>query len=137
MMTDAEETDPRIKAMVGKVRGAVSGVAGAGGKPAGDQACILIQPEGVTVYDTQGLELWRMVVPIDPMETERQRAAREVWESYHCTDCGERVARGAMFCDVCKPYGFWHWLKYYSVLKWVLGGGMNVSRQGNGYRDEE
>lgn len=96
----------------------------------GLRAGVLIDQGGVTVFDTQGIDRFnlRTEAPVCvacgkpgncgcPM-AEKAREAYLRWERMHCSDCGTRVWEGAMFCRECRPYGFWHWLVYFSPMAW-------------------
>jgi hypothetical protein len=111
------------------------GMMGGPEKYSGMRAGMLIDPQGVTVFDTQGIDTFRMEMPACSScgtigrraadgngsccaAAEQMRQAVLRWERMHCTDCGIRVWEGAIYCRECRPYGFWHWLAYFSPVAW-------------------
>lgn len=98
----------------------------------GFRAGMLIDPQGVTVFDTQGIDRFSLEMPpcgacgvggdrqgdCGCPAAEKVRQAYLRWERMHCSECGTRVWEGAMFCRECRPYGFWHWLEYFSPVAW-------------------
>lgn len=94
----------------------------------GHRAGMLIDPEGVTVFDTQGIDRFSLRMPVCSAcgvggncgcpVAEKMRQAMLRWERMHCSDCGIRVWEGAIYCRECRPYGFWHWLEYFSPIAW-------------------
>lgn len=85
----------------------------------GSRAGVLMDSSGATVFDTQGISRFQLLLPQqNPEAEERIRLAYLRWEKMHCTDCGVRVWEGAIFCRECRPYGFWHWLAFYSPIAW-------------------
>lgn len=86
------------------------------------QAALQDGGPGVKIYgdgrmslcDTQGIE--QVIVPGRTVEeTRRERRQAYEREFLMCRDCGVSVRYGAGWCGECRPYGFWHWVKYFSV----------------------
>lgn len=85
-----------------------------------NKAAVVWDHKGLRITDTTGEVVYEMEMgPADQAgEGDRDRADRLYRERTQCVDCGTRVDYGAIYCRLDAPYGFWHWLKYFSAVRW-------------------
>lgn len=85
-------------------------------------AGVVIDSEGMSVIDTAGHPVYEAEFPtefIDATEEDRRQWELAKRASIECLDCGDQVPSGALYCQECAPYGFWHWLKHFSLIRWA------------------
>lgn len=90
-----------------------------------DKAAVIVDQRGLRLTNTQGMLVYEVAMGAVGQangETTQQLAARLDLERRVCVDCGAWIAAGSIFCTVDAPYGFWHWLSYFSAIRWKRPG---------------
>jgi hypothetical protein len=86
-----------------------------------NRAGIWLSRDRIEVTNSEGLSVYEVEMGAAlaaNSETDESRRARLYRERTQCVDCGTRIPYGAIYCSVDAPYGFWHWLKYFSAIRW-------------------
>lgn len=86
-----------------------------------DRSRIVWDNRGIRIHDTQGMKIYEVEMGPpgqEDRETEVERATRLYRERRQCLDCGTQVPAGSIYCKVDAPYGLWHWLAYFSAIRW-------------------